>query len=151
MTKAGCWNFSAPCQWLRTPPERTHKIVRDTSVTIWYTTHIISPLLLPKEMYMTKTAYIMMVSLFASGLCITPFSMAAPAKQSKTAACNAQANDKGLGEEKDEETKKQMCGEAAEKLLCSAADARRLQEMTYCFYRVLYFFIPCSLPFFLSH
>jgi hypothetical protein len=53
-------------------------------------------------MYMTKTAYIMMVSLFASGLCITPFSMAAPAKQSKTAACNAQANDKGLGEEKDD-------------------------------------------------
>ena len=51
---------------------------------------------------MTKTAYIMMVSLFASGLCITPFSIAAPAKQSKTAACNAQANDKGLGEEKDD-------------------------------------------------
>ncbi len=47
---------------------------------------------------MTKTACIMAVSLFASGLCITPFSMAAPAKQSKMAACNAQANNKGLGE-----------------------------------------------------
>jgi hypothetical protein len=47
---------------------------------------------------MTKTVCIMVVSLFASGLCITPFSMAAPAKQSKMAACNAQANDKGLGE-----------------------------------------------------
>ncbi len=52
---------------------------------------------------MTKTACIMVVSLFASGLCITPFSMAAPVKQSKMAACSAQAHDKGLGEEKGDE------------------------------------------------
>jgi len=49
-------------------------------------------------MHMTKTVCIMVVSLFASGLCITPFSIAAPAKQNKMAACNAQANDNGLGE-----------------------------------------------------
>ena len=54
---------------------------------------------------MTKTACIMVVSIFASGLCITPFSMAAPAKQSTMAACNAQASDKGLGEEKGDERK----------------------------------------------
>ena len=54
---------------------------------------------------MTKTASIMVVSLFVSGLCITPLAMAAPAKQNKMAACNAQANDKGLGEGKGDERK----------------------------------------------
>jgi hypothetical protein len=62
-----------------------------------------SPLFLPKEMRMTKTACIMVVSLFVSGPCIAPFAIAAPAKQSKMAVCNAQANDKGLGEGKDDE------------------------------------------------
>jgi len=57
---------------------------------------------------MTKTASIVVVSLFVSGLCIAPFAMAAPAKQSKMAACNAQANDKGLGEGKGDERKKFM-------------------------------------------
>jgi len=38
------------------------------------------------------------VSLFVLGLCVAPFAIAAPAKQSKMAACNAQANDQGLGE-----------------------------------------------------
>jgi psiF repeat-containing protein len=38
-----------------------------------------------------------------SGLYVAPFALAAPAKPSKTAACNAQANDKGLGEGKDDE------------------------------------------------
>jgi len=52
---------------------------------------------------MTKTACIMVVSLFASGLCIAPLAIAAPAKPSKTAACNTQADDKGLGEGKDDE------------------------------------------------
>jgi len=56
-----------------------------------------------KEMYMTKTAGIIVVSFFVSGLCVAPFAIAAPAKQSKMAACNAQANDKGLGEGKDDE------------------------------------------------
>ena len=56
-------------------------------------------------MHMTKTAGIVVVSLFVSGLCIAPFAMAAPAKQSKMAACNAQANDKGLGEGKGDERK----------------------------------------------
>lgn len=54
---------------------------------------------------MTKTAGIMMVSLFVSGLCLAPIAMAAPTKQSKIAACNAQANDKGLDEEKGDERK----------------------------------------------
>ncbi len=54
---------------------------------------------------MTKTAGIVAVSLFVSGLCIAPFAIAAPAKQSKKAACNAQANDQGLGEGKGDERK----------------------------------------------
>ena len=52
---------------------------------------------------MTKTAGVVVVSLFVSGLCMAPFAIAAPAKQSKMAACTAQANDKGLGEEKGDE------------------------------------------------
>ena len=52
---------------------------------------------------MTKTAGIVVVSLFVSGLCIAPLAIAAPAKQSKMAACNAQANDKELGEGKGDE------------------------------------------------
>ena len=47
---------------------------------------------------MTKTVGIVAISLFVSGLCSAPFAIAAPAKQSKIAACNAQANNKGLGE-----------------------------------------------------
>jgi psiF repeat len=54
-------------------------------------------------MYMTKTAGIIVVSFFVSGLCVAPFAIAAPAKPSKTAACNTQADDKGLGEGKDDE------------------------------------------------
>ncbi len=54
---------------------------------------------------MTKTAGIVVVSLFVSGLCIAPFAMAAPAQQSKMEACNAEANDKGLGEGKGDERK----------------------------------------------
>ncbi len=54
---------------------------------------------------MTKTAGIVAISLFVSGLCITPFAIAGPAKQSKKAACNAQANDQGLGEGKGDERK----------------------------------------------
>jgi len=56
-------------------------------------------------MHMTKTAGIVMVSLLISGLCIAPFAIAGPAKQSKMAACNAQANDKGLNEGKGDERK----------------------------------------------
>jgi hypothetical protein len=56
-------------------------------------------------MHMTKTAGIVAVSLFVSGLCIAPFASAAPAKQSKMAVCNEQANDKGLGEGKGDERK----------------------------------------------
>jgi NhaP-type Na+/H+ or K+/H+ antiporter len=59
---------------------------------------ILLPLLLSKEIHMTKTAGIIVISLFVSGLCVPPFAIAAPAKQSKMAACNTQANDKGLGE-----------------------------------------------------
>lgn len=54
---------------------------------------------------MTKTAGMMVISLVVSGLCLAPFAVAAPAKQSKMAACNAQANDKGFGEGKGEERK----------------------------------------------
>ena len=54
---------------------------------------------------MTKTAGIMVVSLFVSGLCIAPFALAGPAQQNKMATCNAQANEKELGEGKGEERK----------------------------------------------
>lgn len=56
-------------------------------------------------MHMTKTAGIMVVSLFVLGLYVAPFAIAAPAKQNKMAACSARANDKGLGEGKDDERK----------------------------------------------
>lgn len=52
---------------------------------------------------MTKTACVVVISLFVSGLCAAPFAIAAPAKQSKMAACSAQAHDKGLGEGKVDE------------------------------------------------
>ena len=53
----------------------------------------------------STTSSRMLISLFVSGLCIAPFAIAAPAKQSKMETCSAQANDKGLGEEKDGERK----------------------------------------------
>jgi hypothetical protein len=54
---------------------------------------------------MTKTTGIVVVSLFMSGLYVAPFAIAAPAQQNKMAACNAQANEKGLGEGKGDERK----------------------------------------------
>lgn len=52
---------------------------------------------------MTKTASLVVVSLFVSGLCIAPFAFAAPAQQNKMKTCNAEATAKGLGEGKGEE------------------------------------------------
>jgi hypothetical protein len=63
------------------------------------------PSLSPKEIHMTKTAGIMVVSLFALGLCVAPFAVAAPAQQNKMKTCNAEANAKGLGEGKSDERK----------------------------------------------
>ena len=54
---------------------------------------------------MTKTASIVVVSLFMSGLYIVPFAMAAPAQQNKMKACNEEATAKGLGEGKGDERK----------------------------------------------
>lgn len=54
-------------------------------------------------MHMTKRAGTVVISLFVSGLCVAPFAIAAPANQGKMAACNAQANDKGLEEGKGDE------------------------------------------------
>jgi hypothetical protein len=56
-------------------------------------------------MHMTKTAGIVVISLFVSGLCLTPFAMAAPAQQNKMKTCNAEATAKGLGEGKGDERK----------------------------------------------
>lgn len=58
---------------------------------------------LTKEMRMTKTAGILMVSLFVSGLCVAPFAMAASAQQNKMKTCSAEAKAKGLGEGKGDE------------------------------------------------
>ena len=63
------------------------------------------PPLSPKEMHMTKTAGIMVVSLFVLGLCVAPFALAAPAQQNKMKTCNAEANAKGFGEGKGDERK----------------------------------------------
>ena len=63
------------------------------------------PPLSPKEMHMTKTAGIVVVSLFVSGLCIAPFAMAAPPQKNKMKACNEEATAKGLGEGKGDERK----------------------------------------------
>ena len=68
-------------------------------------TEILFPSLSPKEMHMTKTAGIMVVSLFALGLCVAPFAIAAPAQQNKMKTCNAEATAKGLGEGKGDERK----------------------------------------------
>jgi hypothetical protein len=54
---------------------------------------------------MTKTASIVVVSLFMSGLYIVPFAMAAPAQKNKMKACNEEATAKGLGEGKGDERK----------------------------------------------
>ena len=54
---------------------------------------------------MMKTAGIVAVSLFVSGLCIAPFAMAAPAQQNKMKTCNEEATAKGLGEGKGDERK----------------------------------------------
>jgi hypothetical protein len=81
------------------------KMPRDTTENIWYALHIFNPPLSPKEIYMTKTASIVAISLFISGLCIAPFAIAAPAQQNKMKTCNAEANDKGLGEGKGDERK----------------------------------------------
>ncbi len=54
---------------------------------------------------MMKTAGIVVVSLFVSGLCIAPFAMAAPAQQNKMKTCNQEATAKGLGEGKGDERK----------------------------------------------
>ena len=52
---------------------------------------------------MTKTAGIVAVSILVSGLCLTPFAMAASAQQNKMKTCNAEATAKGLGEGKGDE------------------------------------------------
>ena len=54
---------------------------------------------------MTKTAGIVVASLFVLGLCVAPFAIAAPAQQNKMKTCNAEATAKGLGEGKGDERK----------------------------------------------
>ena len=54
---------------------------------------------------MTKTANIVVVSLFVSGLYTAPFAMAATAQQNKMKTCNEAATAKGLGEGKGDERK----------------------------------------------
>jgi psiF repeat-containing protein len=54
---------------------------------------------------MTKTVGIVAISLFVSWLGVAPFAIAAPTQQNSMAACNAQANEKGLNEGKGDERK----------------------------------------------
>jgi hypothetical protein len=91
-------------------------------------TGILFPLLSSKEIHMTKTAGIMVVSLFALGLCVAPFAMAAPAQQNKMKTCNADANAKGLGEGKGDERKafmKTCLSAKPEKTVKTAAEGQQ--------------------------
>lgn len=97
-------------------------------------TGILFPSLSPKEMHMTKTASIMVVSLFALGLCIAPFAIAAPAQQNKMKTCNAEANAKGLGEGKGDERKAFMktCLSAKPEKAVKAAAEGQQNKMKIC-------------------
>lgn len=50
---------------------------------------------------MIKTACILAVTLFASGLCIAPFAMAAPVKEKRMRLCNKAASKMGAEERED--------------------------------------------------
>ena len=76
---------------------------------------------------MTKTASIVVVSLFVSGLCIEPFAMAAPAQQSKMKTCNAEATAKGLGEGKGD-ARKAFMKECLSAKLAKAEKESRTQQ-----------------------
>ena len=68
------------------------------------------------------------VPLFVSGLYITPLAIAAAAKESKMAVCNAQANDKGLGEGKGDDRKdfmKECLSAKPEKAVKAAAEGQQ--------------------------
>ncbi len=52
-----------------------------------------------------NAANVLLISLFASGLCLVPFASAAPEQQNKMKACNEQASANGLGEGKGDERK----------------------------------------------
>ena len=83
---------------------------------------------------MTKTAGIMVISLFMSGLCIAPFALAAPAQQNKMKTCNAEANAKGLGEGKGDERKAFMkeCLSAKPEKAATAAGGTQQNKMKSC-------------------
>ena len=94
-------------------------------------TGILFPSLSPKEMHMTKTAGIMVVSLFALGLCVAPFAIAASAQQNKMKTCNAEATAKGLGEGKGDERKafmKECLSAKPDKATKAAAGAGATQQ-----------------------
>jgi psiF repeat len=97
-------------------------------------TRILFPSLSPKEMHMTKTAGIMVVSLFALGLCVAPFAIAAPAQQNKMKTCNAEATAKGLGEGKGDERKAFMkeCLSAKPEKATKAAAGGQQNKMKMC-------------------
>jgi hypothetical protein len=54
---------------------------------------------------MWTTVRALTLALFVLSLGVTPFAVAAPGQQNKMAACNKDANDKGLGEGKGDERK----------------------------------------------
>jgi len=93
------------------------------------------PSLSPKEIHMTKAAGIMVVSLFALGLCVAPFAVAAPAQQNKMKTCNAEATAKGLGEGKGDERKafmKECLSAKPEKSAKTAAGGTQQNKMKSC-------------------
>lgn len=72
-----------------------------------------------------KIASLAVVSFFVLAMGFSPMTSAAPAQQNKMKACNAQANEKGLGEGKGEERKAFMKECLSSK---SAADEKATQQ-----------------------
>ena len=84
---------------------------------------------------MTKAAGIMVVSLFALGLCVAPFAVAAPAQQNKMKTCNAEDTAKGFGEGKGDERKafmKECLSAKPEKSAKTAAGGTQQNKMKSC-------------------
>ena len=80
---------------------------------------------------MTKTAGIVVLSFFMSGLCIAPLAMAAPAQQNKMKACNEEATAKGLAEGKGDERQAFMKDCLSAKPVKSGKTAQQ-EKMTAC-------------------
>jgi hypothetical protein len=122
-----------PYRCLKFQLERIAKILETHMKGFAMLALVLYPSLSSKEMHMTKTAGIMVVSLFGLGLFVAPFAIAAPAQQNKMKTCNADANAKGLGEGKGDERKafmKTCLSAKPEKAVKAAAEGQQNKMKT---------------------